>query len=211
MRGPPAGVGVVPAAAEQQAFHQVVADPAGGRGHHPLAAEDDAADGGGVLGHQQAHVLAEEVVRRVDGDQVGRDLVADHDRGDDDRRHAADLRQPERALAQPGRAQDLAEPRVDQVLPHVGGGLLRAHPGRGRGQHVHQLSEDGDGGGGPVGDQPHHPGQVGVLQGEPGQVPVHGDELAQGGVLAVQVPRGGLGVGRAVAGQHRRPVGYRHV
>jgi hypothetical protein len=92
---------------------------------------------------------------------------------------------------------------VDQVLPHVGGGLLRADPGRGRGQHVHQLGEDGDGGGGPVGDQPHHAGQVGVLQGQPGQVPVHGDELAQGSVLAVQVPRGGLGVIGVVAGQHR--------
>ena len=76
-------------------------------------------------------------------------------------------------------------------------------PGRGRGQHVHQLGEDGDGGRGPVGDQPHHPGQVGVLQGQPGQVPVHGDELAQGSVLAVQVPRGGLGVVGVVAGQHR--------
>ncbi len=180
--------------------------------HHPLAAEDDAADGGGVLGHQQAHVLAEEVLRRVDGDQVGRDLVADHDRGDDNRRHAADLRQPERALAQPGRAQHLAEPRVDQVLPDVGGGLLRAHAGRGRGQHVHQLGEDGDGGGGPVGDQPHHPGQVGVLQGQPGQVPVHGDELAQGRILPVQLPgRDLVVVCGPVAGQHGRPVGYRHV
>jgi hypothetical protein len=84
----------------------------------------------------------------------------------------------------------------------------RTWPSRGwircsRGQHVHQLGEDGDGGGGPVGDQPHHAGQVGVLQGQPGQVPVHGDELAQGGVLAVQVPRGGLGVIGVVAGQHR--------
>src|ERR1700734_2734359 len=58
VRGPAAGVGVVAAAAEQQAFDQVVADPAGGRGDHPLAAEDDPADGGGVFGDQQAHVLA---------------------------------------------------------------------------------------------------------------------------------------------------------
>ena len=145
VRGPAAGVGVVPAAAEQQALHQVVADPAGGRGHHPLAAEDDAADGGGVLGHQQRHVLAEEVLRRVDGDQVGRHLVADQDGRDDDGGHAADVRQPQRALAQPGGAQHLAEPGVDHVLAHVGGGLLRRHAGRGRGLHVHQLGDDGDG------------------------------------------------------------------
>jgi len=198
VRRPAARVGVVPAAAEQQAFHQVVADPSGGGGDHALAAEDDTADGGGVFGHQQAHVLAEQVLRRVDGDQVGRHLVADQDGGDDDGGHAADLGQPQRALAQPRGPQHLAEPGVNHVLPHVGGGLLRGHAGRRRGQHVHQLGEDGDRRGRAVGDQPHHPGQVRVLQGEPGQVPVHGDELAEGGVLPVgafpvRVPGGGFG------------------
>ena len=43
----------------------------------------------------------------------------------------------------------------------------------------------------PVQGQPGGQGR----QGQPGQVPVHGDKLAQGGVLPVQVPGRGLGVG----------------
>ena len=186
VRGPAAGVGLVAAAAQQQALHQVVADPAGGRGDHPLAAEDDPADGGGVFGDQQAHVLAEDDVGRVDGDQVRRDLVPHEDGGHDDGGGAADVRQAERALAQPGRAEHLAEPGVDDVLPDRGRGLVGAHAGRGRGQHVHELGDDRDGGGHPVRDELHHPGQVGVLQGQAGQVAVYGDELAQRGVLAVE-------------------------
>ena len=186
--GPPVGVGAVPAPAEQQALDQVVADAPGGRGHDALPAQDDPADGGRVLGDQQAHVLAEDVLGGVDRDQVRRDLVPDQDGRDDDGGHAADLRQPEGALAEPRRPEHLAEPRVDHVLPHVRGGLLRGHARRRRGQHVHQLGDHRDGRGRPVGDEPDHPGQVRVLQREPGQVPVHGDELAQRGVLAVQVP-----------------------
>jgi hypothetical protein len=51
--GPPGGVARVAAAAEQQALDKVVADPAGGGLHDPLAAEDHPADRGGVLGDQQ--------------------------------------------------------------------------------------------------------------------------------------------------------------
>ena len=190
VRGPAGRVGGVPAAAEQQPLDQVVADPAGGGGHHPLAAEDDAADRGGVLGDQQRHVLAERLLRRVEGDQVRRHLVADQDRRDDDGGHPADVRQPQRPLGQPGGAQHLAEPRVDHVVPHQRGRLLRRQPGRGRGLHVHQLADDRDGGRGPLGDELHHAGQVGVLHGEAGQVPVHGDQLAQDSVLPVDVRAG---------------------
>jgi hypothetical protein len=102
---------------------------------------------------------------------------------------------------------------MDDVLSYRRGGLVDGHAGRGGGQHVHELGDHGDGGGHPVGDELHHPGQVGVLQGQAGQVPVHGDEFAQGSVLAAET-FGSLGVVRRVGlargRQHRRPVGQRH-
>ncbi|MGD0701239.1 MAG: hypothetical protein ABSA02_15305 [Trebonia sp.] len=189
VRRPPGGVGAVPAPAEQQPLHQVVTDPAGGRRDHPLAAEDDTADRGGVLGDQQRHVLAERLLGGVEGDQVGGNLVADQDRRDDDGRHPAHVRQPQRALGEPGGAQHLPEPRVHDVLPDQRGRLLWRQAGRGRGLHVHQLADHGDGGGRPLGDELDDPGQIGVLHGQTGQMPVDGYQLPQDRVLSVDVPR----------------------
>jgi len=51
-----------------------------------------------MLGDEQRHVLADRFLGGIERDQVGRNLVADEDRRDDDGGHTAHVRQPQRPL-----------------------------------------------------------------------------------------------------------------
>ena len=183
--GPSAGLRPVLAAAGQQALDQVVPHPAGGRGHHPLPAEDDPADGGRVLGEQQAGVLPGALARRCPASAGAR---ARHRRPAPAPRSPR-RRCPPRAGAAPG------GPGSRRRAPRraAGGRRGRGRPGRPAhrsrpGAAAVRMSMVGLTIGhrraGLLGDQPGHRGDVGVLDRQPGQVAVHRDEVAQGENLA---------------------------
>ena len=177
--GPSAGLRLVLATPGEQALDQVVPHPAGGRGHHPLPAEDDPADGGGVLGEQQAGVLPAALPAGVHRQQVGGHVIADKHRCDDHRGGGARAGQPQRPPGAARGGEDLAEPWVDDDVAEVLGGPLAGLPGGRRGQDVHGGADHGDRRVRPLGDQPGHRGEVSVLDRQPRQVAVYRDEVAQ--------------------------------
>ena len=205
VRGPPAGFRRVPAAPGQQPLHQVVADPAGGRGHDAFPAEYHAADRGRVLGQQQAGVLAGRLAAGVQREQVGGHVVADQDRCDDHRGGGSHVGQPQRPPGPAGRAEHVAEPGVDHQVAYVLGGAFGGFAGRRGGQDVHGRAHDRDRGVGLLGDQLGHRGDVGVLDGEPGQMPVDRNEVTQRKNLA-----GGLAARPRRAARARRPLALAH-
>jgi hypothetical protein len=186
--GPALCLLVVAVLGEQQALDQVGAGSARGRGDHPLAAQDDPADGGRVLGQQEVQAVVELLFRRTglrrwQRHEVRRDLIADEDRRHHDRPHDrpgvdAQSRQRHRPAVLRGRREDGPERggRRDlrQPLPRVG---------RGGGEHLDRGPQHGHGRSRAVRDEPHDAVDVGVLRGATRQVAVYGHQLAQEHVL----------------------------
>ena len=197
--GPPADLAGIARAAEQQSFHQVVTHLAGRGGHHPLPAENHAADGGRVLGDQQADVAAVAVLRAAERHQVGRHVVAYEDRRDDDGDRAANLGQPQRPARLRSAVQDGAQARVRDVPARVLRDLVVAGAWTGGGQDLQAPADHRHGRRGSLREQPQDRRHVRVLQSQAGQVLVDSDQLAQQAVLTVD---------GTLVQHHRRVVGH---